>query len=195
MAWKKLHFTTETEGTGEFTALFIPSGKEGYHLVLQNEWIFSSQTTPTRTEAAKEEETLKSLVDILQQVMRSVPTQGTPAQHSAVTPTLTDTIDALWLKVYRKHAKKQKNLENVAMARKPTPSTPPSVLTLQTDPDISVVVCVYESTQLTTALKELALIFQAAATKKKNKTLDQLINGFSEIFEECFKKRNVKYRN
>ena len=148
----------------------------------------ASRTTPSRREAAKEEETLKSLVDVLQQVMRNVPTQGTPALHSAVTPTLHDTVDALWLKVYRKHAKKQKNLENVAMTRKPAPSTPPSVLTLQTDPGLSVVLCVSESTQLTTALKELALIVQTAATKKKNKTLAQLINGFSEIFEECFKK-------
>lgn len=81
------------------------------------------------------------------------------------------------------------------MTRKTTPSTTLSVLTLQTDPDISVVLCVYESTQLTAALSELALIFQTAATKKKNKTLDQLMNGFSEIFEECFKKRNAKYRN
>ncbi|KAM6060034.1 uncharacterized protein LJ206_014447 isoform 2-T6 [Theristicus caerulescens] len=68
----------------------------------------ASQTTLSRTEAATEEETLTSLVDILQQVTRNVPTQGTPAQPSAVTPTPNDTIAALWLKVYRKHAKKQK---------------------------------------------------------------------------------------
>lgn len=48
----------------------------------------ASQTTPPRTEAAKEEETLKSLVDVPQQVMRNVPAQGAAAQHSAVTPTL-----------------------------------------------------------------------------------------------------------
>lgn len=88
-----------------------------------------------------------------------------------------------------KSKKKKKNLENITMTRKPTPSTTPSVLTLHTDPDISVGLCVHESAQLTTALKELALLFQTAATKKQNKALDWLINGYSEIFAECFKKK------
>lgn len=80
------------------------------------------------------------------------------------------------------------------MTRKPTPSTTPSALTVQTDPDISGL-CVSESTWLTRALKELASIFQTAAKRKKNKALDQLLNGFSEILEECLKKRYAKYHN
>lgn len=73
------------------------------------------------------------------------------------------------------------------MTRKPPPSPPPSVLTLQ--PRYFCILCVYESTQLATAPKKLVLVFQTAAAKNENKTLEQLVNGFSEILEEWFSKK------
>lgn len=153
------------------------------------------QATLSRTEAEKEEETLKNLVDVLHHVMRNDPSQGALAPRSAATPTRNDTVDALWLKVYKKHAEKPKKPGRVAMTRKPTPSTMPSVLTLQADPDFSAALCVFESAQLTAALEELAFILQAVVPKGEDKILDQLISGFSEIFKECFKKSDAKNHN
>lgn len=87
-------------------------------------------------------------------------------------------------------SKKKKTLENVTVIRKPPPSPPPSVLTLQ--PRYFCILCVYESAQLTTAPKELVLVFQTAAAKNENKTLEQLVNALGKM--GFFEKNNVKYQ-
>lgn len=132
-------------------------------------------------------------MDVLHHVMRNDPSQGALAAPSAATPPRNDTIDALWLKVYKKYAEKPKKTGKVVMTRKPTP-TMASLLTLQADPDFSAASCVFGSAQLTAALQELAFILQSPVPKGKDKILDQLINGFSEVFKECFKKSDAKNR-
>lgn len=128
------------------------------HLIL-----FCSISTPSRTEVTKGE-TLKSLMDVLQDGNAKRVHAGHSSSMFRCDHALHATIDALWLKVYRKHdKKKKKNLENVTMTRKPPPSPPPSVLTLQ--PRYFCILCVYESTQLATAPKGLVLVFQTAAAK------------------------------
>ncbi|XP_067412186.1 sperm equatorial segment protein 1-like [Emydura macquarii macquarii] len=158
--------------------------------------IYESHTTPFGSEEKKEEKTLRSLVDILQDMIQDVPTQRTPTEQTIITPNIVKSyvngsIDSLWLNVGRKHGqKRKKSKQKAAVTRTFTTPTTTPFWRLRTGTEVSVILHTNESSSSTTPLKTLFFTFQNAVPKRKSKTFDQLTNGSLENLVQSLK--NVK---
>ncbi|XP_042712478.2 uncharacterized protein LOC101945203 isoform X1 [Chrysemys picta bellii] len=158
--------------------------------------IYESHTTPFGSELKKEEKTLRSLVEILQDMMQDVPTQRTPTEQTIITPKIVKSyvngsIDSFWLNVGQKLDRKpQKSKKKAAVTRKFTTSTTTPFWSLRTGTEVSVLLHTNESSSSTTPLKKIFFTFENAVSKRKRKTFDQLTNGSLENLVQSLK--NVK---
>ncbi|XP_077683958.1 sperm equatorial segment protein 1 isoform X4 [Eretmochelys imbricata] len=158
--------------------------------------IYESRTTPFGSEEKKEEKTLRSLVEILQDMIQDVPTQRTPTERTIVTSKIVksyvgESIGSLWLNVGQKHGgKPQKSKEKAAVTRKFTTSTATPFWRLRTGTEVSVILHSNESSRSTTPLKKIFITFKNVISKRKSKTFDQLTNGSLENLVQSLK--NVK---
>ncbi|KAG6938707.1 hypothetical protein G0U57_005165, partial [Chelydra serpentina] len=156
--------------------------------------IYESHTTPFVSEEKKEEKTLRSLVEILQDMIQDVPTQRTPTEQTIITPKIVKSyvnegVASLWLNVGPKQ-KLQKSKKKAAVTRKFTTSTTTPFWRLRTGTEVSVVLHTNESSSSTTPLKKIFITFENAVPKRKSKTFDQLTNGSLENLVQSLK--NVK---
>ncbi|XP_038275339.1 uncharacterized protein LOC119862545 isoform X1 [Dermochelys coriacea] len=158
--------------------------------------IYESRTTPFGSEEKKEEKTLRSLVEILQDMIQDVPTQRTPTERTIITPKIVksyinESIGSLWLNVGQKHGGKlQKSKKKAAVTRKFTTSTTTPFWRLRTGTEVSVILHPNESSSSTTPLKKIFITFENVISKRKSKTFDQLTNGSLENLVQSLK--NVK---
>ncbi|XP_042731778.1 uncharacterized protein LOC122182496 isoform X2 [Lagopus leucura] len=142
---------------------------------VQKSMVGSSGTALSRPGEAAKDETLGHLLAVLHHAARG-------AQHAAGTATPSNGTTAPWLQACRRKAGEQKELVRGTVRRKPAVPAMPSPLP---QPDVSVALCGFESAQLAAAMAELASALQTGGAKRENGILDQLKNGFGDVFKEC----------
>lgn len=171
-------------------------------LVYLSSPFFTDSSVSAEVASANEEDnTLKDLVDLLQNMVRDIPTGQVPVMMSTVLPNVTttipapapaETVDTVWVNLKPKSGTLQTEpSETNSLTRHVTPSSTTPFWELRNDTSASIVLHT-DTTTTTTEEPQISLLptKEISTTEKKIESFDEFTNGSLSSLEQSLE--NVK---